>query len=99
MLTPEREYLKPPRKSKTDTLRNGKSLTKRQINLFVQDKKMTKLHDNPYKTEYWNALKNNVFKEVQKSRDEIDNAIILFFVKLVSLMMAIAIVVIYLFGR
>lgn len=23
---------------------------------------MTKLHDNPYKTEYWNALKNNVFK-------------------------------------
>lgn len=53
---------------------------------------MTKLHDNPYQTERWNALKNNALKEAQKTKDEIDNEIALAMVKIVAFFMALGVI-------
>lgn len=51
-----------------------------------------KLYDSPYQSEVCEAQKDNVFKDVQKSRDEIDNEIALWMSKALAFFMAIGVI-------
>ena len=56
-----------------------------------------KYYDNPYQTEKWKAEKWNVVKELQKTKDEIDNEIVYGLAKIMAFFMSIG--VIYLLFR